>query len=130
MEDKIAHLGFIQSIINRMATNSFLIKGWCITLVAAMFALSSKDSNIQFVILVLFPTIAFWLLDTYFFYQEKLFRWLYEEVAVGKISSEIFTLKTEFIKYDEKIKLIKDAIFLPQTIVFYLLIISVIIYLS
>ena len=74
----------------------------------------------------------FLLLDTYFFYQEKLFRKLYEEVADGNISSEKFTLKTEVIKYKdehERIKLIKDAICLPQTIVFYLLIIGVVIYL-
>jgi len=31
---KIAHLGFIQATITRMGTNSFMIKGWAVTLVA------------------------------------------------------------------------------------------------
>jgi len=51
MGNKIKHLEFIQTIINRMAANSFLIKGWAITLVAALFALSSKDTNKNYIII-------------------------------------------------------------------------------
>ncbi len=32
MEQKIKHLEFIQAAINRMAGNSFLLKGWTVTL--------------------------------------------------------------------------------------------------
>ncbi len=32
MDEKIAHLGFIQDVINRMGSNSFMIKGWCVAL--------------------------------------------------------------------------------------------------
>ena len=35
MESKIAHLEMVQAVITRMAGNSFLIKGWSVTLVAA-----------------------------------------------------------------------------------------------
>ena len=34
MENKRAHLEMIQAVITRMAGNSFLIKGWSVTLVA------------------------------------------------------------------------------------------------
>lgn len=51
-EEKIAHLGFVQGVINRMGGNSFLIKGWSITLMAATFALSAKDSNANFAYIV------------------------------------------------------------------------------
>lgn len=37
-QDKIAHLGFIQGIINHMSNNSFLVKSWSVTLLAALFA--------------------------------------------------------------------------------------------
>ena len=30
-ENKRKHLEFIQSVINRMAENSFLVQGWCVT---------------------------------------------------------------------------------------------------
>ena len=78
MELKEKHLEFIQDVINRMGQNSFLIKGWTITLVSALFALAAKDSNIKFVIVAYFPTIVFWVLDGYFLYQERLFRKLYD----------------------------------------------------
>ena len=45
MENKLKHLEMIQGIINRMASNSFALKGWSVTLVAGIFALSSKDAN-------------------------------------------------------------------------------------
>lgn len=78
MEQREKHLEFIQGVINRMGQNSFLIKGWTITLVSALFALAVKDSNIKFVIVAYFPTIVFWVLDGYFLYQERLFRKLYD----------------------------------------------------
>jgi hypothetical protein len=36
-ENKRKHLEFIQGVITRMNTSSFLIKGWTITLVSALF---------------------------------------------------------------------------------------------
>ncbi len=48
MEAKLKHLELSQGVINRMAGNSFLLKGWSVTLVSALFALSAKDSNQMF----------------------------------------------------------------------------------
>ena len=80
MENKIKHLEFIQSIINRMASNSFIMKGWAITLVAALFALSSKDANKNYIIIAFLPVIIFWILDGYFLSRERAFRLLYDKV--------------------------------------------------
>ena len=46
---EIAHLQMIQAVITRMASNSFLIKGWSVTLVAALFALAAANTNGVFV---------------------------------------------------------------------------------
>ena len=81
MSNKIAHLDMLQRIISRLASNSFLIKGWSTTLVAALFALSAKDAEIRFVYLAYFPAISFWLLDGYYLWQERLYRNLYKKVA-------------------------------------------------
>ena len=78
MKDK--HLEFVQGVINRMGQNSFLIKGWTVTLVSALFALAAKDTNQKFVIVAYFPTLVFWLLDSYYLYQERLFRKVYDHV--------------------------------------------------
>ena len=98
MERTIAHLGFIQAVITRMGANSFLLKGWSITLVAAIFALSAKDADHRFVLLAYFPVIVFWGLDGFFLHQEKLFRKLYEEVANANIASDAFTMNTEAVR--------------------------------
>jgi hypothetical protein len=98
LQAKIAHLGFIQAIITRMGLNSFLLKGWSVTLVAAIFALAAKEVDRRFVLLAFFPIAVFWLLDAFFLHQEKRFRTLYELVALGKVDSDRFTLDTKGIK--------------------------------
>ncbi len=61
MENKQKHLEFIQTTINRMANNSFLIKGWTVTVVAALFAISIKDSKKAYICIAYFPVLAFWI---------------------------------------------------------------------
>lgn len=82
MEGKLKHLEMIQAIINRLANNSFLLKGWTVLLVSTLSALGAKDANVQFVLLAYVPAIAFWLLDGYFLWQERLYRCLYDSVRV------------------------------------------------
>jgi len=80
MEAKLKHLEMLQAIISRMAHNSFLLKGWAVTLVAALFALAAKDANPWFIWLALYPVSVFWALDAWFLRQERLFRCLYDKV--------------------------------------------------
>lgn len=94
MESKIKHLELIQGIINRMASNSFFLKGWAVTLVSALMVLSAKDSNDRFILLAFVPIAMFWVLDGYFLRQERMFRALYNAVR-AKGSSEIdFSMDT------------------------------------
>jgi hypothetical protein len=81
-EKKLKHLEFIQNVITRMNTNSFLIKGWAVTLVAAIFALAAKDANIKYTIIAYVPVIIFWMLDGFFLSQEKQYQELYKAVAL------------------------------------------------
>ena len=78
--DKVKHLEFIQSVITRMATNSFLIKGWMITLVSALFALAARDADGRYVMVTFVAVPLFWLLDAYYLAQERQYRDLYDEV--------------------------------------------------
>ena len=94
MECKLKHLEMIQAIITRMASNSFLLKGWSVTLVSALFALAAKDSNPFFLFVAYVPCICFWLLDAYFLRQERLYRALYNETT-KKMEGEItFSMDT------------------------------------
>ena len=94
MENKIKHMEMIQNIINRMASNSFLVKGWCVTLVSAVFVLSAKDANTMFIAIAFFPVLMFWILDAYFLRQERLFRKLYDKVRTIDESSVDFSMNT------------------------------------
>lgn len=80
MVNKHKHLEFIQSAISRMALNSFYLKGWSITIVAALIALSIRESDYNIYAVSLFLTAVFWFLDAYYLQQEKLFRELYNKV--------------------------------------------------
>ena len=81
-DNKLKHLEFIQNIITRMNSNSFVIKGWSVTLVCALFALAADKANLTFVLIAYLPVIVFWALDGFFLSQEKQYRELYKEVAV------------------------------------------------
>ena len=67
--NKHKHLDFIQSAINRMAGNLFLLKGWSISLIAALFALAAKDANKSYFVIAYFSLLIFWSLDGYFLSQ-------------------------------------------------------------
>ncbi len=89
MSNKHQHLTFIQDIVSRLANNSFLVKGWSVTLVAALFAFAAGEGvDDRLVWLATVPILAFWQLDGYFIWQERLFRELYGAVA-KKTEAEI-----------------------------------------
>jgi hypothetical protein len=82
MDAKLKHLEFIQAVINRMASNSFLLKGWSVTLVSVVFALAVKDGNTSVIPVAYLPVIVLWFLDAYFLRQERLYRKLYDTVRL------------------------------------------------
>ena len=100
MDSKHKHLELIQGVINRLSTNSFLLKGWSVVLVSALFALSAPDSQVAFVYLAYIPAIIFWGLDGFFLWQEKLFRKLYDRVRVLPHEEVDFSMNTSVIKGD------------------------------
>ena len=77
---QIEHLKMIQGIITRMASNSFSLKGWAVTLVAAIFALTWANISRGFLLIALIPIFAFWALDAYYLNLERKNRKLYDKV--------------------------------------------------
>jgi hypothetical protein len=94
-ENKRHHLLTIQAIVARMGVNSFLLKGWSVTLISALFALSVSKATVSFVCIALLPCIVFWALDGYFLWQERLFRALYDDVRVMDEKLIDFSLGTQ-----------------------------------
>jgi hypothetical protein len=75
---RLKHLEMLQQIITRMASNSFLVKGWSVTLLSAILVLTAKDKVYAMGWVAVIPVAAFWLLDGFFLRQERLFRKLYD----------------------------------------------------
>ena len=101
-ENKIKFLEMIQGVISRMASNSFMLKGWAVTLVAGTFALSAKEANNLFFLIAYIPIVLFWFLDSYYLQLERKYRVLYSN-AVEKKPDEIdFKLLVLPSKQEEK----------------------------
>ena len=92
MERKLKHLELIQGVVNRLSTNSFLLKGWSVILVSAFFALSATKANADFIFLAYFPAFIFWGLDGFCLGQERLYRGLYDRVRLKKIEDIDFSM--------------------------------------
>jgi len=99
MEKKMKHLEMIQGIVNRLANNSFLLKGWSVTIVAGLLALSiATREKIALIYIAFLPIFVFWILDGYFLWQERLFREVYKHVSKKDESQIDFDMNpTDFI---------------------------------
>ena len=80
MSNKQKHLELIQGTIERFSKNSFLLKGWSVTLFSALLAFSVHNCNVNLVYFACIPTTILWGLDGFFLWQEQLFRKLYDLV--------------------------------------------------
>lgn len=94
------HLDFLQSIITRMNSNSFNIKGWCIGITSALLALCASTKIATIIIILPIPIVSFWLLDAFYLQQERKYRNLYTCVISGEHEIQKYDLNAErdFIK--------------------------------
>lgn len=95
MEAKLKHLEFIQAAISRMATNSFLFKGWSITIAAGLAAFGVANTRAALLIVALVSTVMFWALDAYYLWLERGFVKLHEQVAAKKEADIDFSMKID-----------------------------------
>ena len=86
-------IGTIQHIINRMATNSFIIKGWTVAVLGIILLLNGTRYQAS---IAVFALLVFWYLDAYFLRQKKTYRVLYDEIVDNKlnIGDEFFDIRT------------------------------------
>lgn len=117
-EKIIKHLEMIQAVINRLGSNSFLLKGWSMTvIVTTMVLIARYDMQNPYIVLaVMFPVLGFWILDGYFLWQERLFRQVYDEVRVQSDTD----FKMDVMKHRDKSKCSWwSAMFSVTLVIFY-----------
>ena len=118
-ENRVAHLEMVQGVIIRMGTNSFLLKGWSVTLVAALFALASVDSRQELALLALLPAIVFWGLDAYYLRQENLFCELHDGIREAPLGTLKGTFSMDTKPYEIKVDSLFATIRTPTLVAFH-----------
>ncbi len=91
-EAKIKHLEFIQGAINRMATTSFVLKGWAMTITGGLLALTFKEINGRYLYISGVVLLLFWLLDAIYLAHERNFVRLYDKVRKLKDEEVDFSM--------------------------------------
>jgi hypothetical protein len=96
MDNKPKHLEFVQDVIKRMAGNSFMLRGWSITLITVVISVAVSTQGLMeraslFIIATILIAI-FWLLDAYYLSQERAYRGLYTEISNKKEEEIDFSL--------------------------------------
>lgn len=114
MEELHKEIDLIQGCINRMAQNSFLIKGWTVTLFAVILALLpekvEQTNKIFLGIVMLAISLMFWYLDSFFLATEKNYRemysWILQERPKG---NRLLLYELNFKEYESKANLTRAS---------------------
>lgn len=91
LEQKIAHLGMIQGVIGRMASDTQTLKTLAITIAAAIIALGqtqgatpSGSTPSYLPLIAVFPILIFWGLTGKQLHVERAYRRLYDAVRLDE----------------------------------------------
>jgi hypothetical protein len=76
-------LDHLHAIIERLAGNSFMIKGWAITVASGFLGFSIRDAKPAIALIGLLPTVMFWIVDAYYLAGERYFRDRYNDVLTN-----------------------------------------------
>ncbi|MBF1034049.1 MAG: hypothetical protein HXL11_01345 [Candidatus Nanosynbacter sp.] len=124
-DDKRKHLEFIQDVINRLSSNTFLFKGWSITIIVAVFTAIVTTQNYNLVWLNLGAVLIFWLIDAYYLMLEQAYRKLYNEVTDTDVEKIDYKMSVkQFVGFSAWLAAFRR----PVLLMFYGAILAVIIY--
>lgn len=117
-ENKRKHLEFIQGVVNRLSTNSFLLKGWSVGLISALFALAAVNSKPAFLFLTYIPAFMFWGLDGYCLWQERLYRNFFDIIRKRPEGETDFSMNVASLPQDKGLSWI-EAVFSKTLLIFH-----------
>lgn len=106
----------IQNIIDRLASNSFKVKGWTVTLVVVTLLFRTKDLHLA---VAFIPLIGFWYLDAYFLRQEKRFRELYDWVRQNRQDTDAELFNMDPTRVDGELSPVRYYMLNKSLIIFY-----------
>ena len=108
-EYMLKEIDIIQDIIKRMAFNSFMIKGWAITLVVVTLLLKGTEKYQVWIAFI--PLVVFWFLDAYFLRQERMYRKLYKWVIGNRLKTEEYLFDMNARRFENEVQSIPRIMF-------------------
>lgn len=122
-------IDLIQSCINRMSQNSFMLKGWAFSIFAIVFALVSSNMNEMLLLIAIgVPLICFWILDAYYLRLEKMYRKMYKNVVDCRLRGlfdNLYDLDPH--QYKKEVPSLLKVLFSCSLLLFYLSLLLVVI---
>ncbi|MDO9000099.1 MAG: hypothetical protein Q7W45_10070 [Bacteroidota bacterium] len=121
-KENILHkeIDLIQGIITRMANNSFLLKGWIVSLIAVLLALTDQTivatKLTYFNLILILPVIVFWYLDAFFLHKEKCYRRLYNWTVSNRTTSDEHLYSLDYTRFENDEKSIWTIMFTNKTL--------------
>jgi len=109
-------IDIIQNIIKRMASNSFLIKGWTLSLIVITMLLKGNQPK---VIIAFIPLFIFWGLDAYFLRIERRYRELFNWVIDNRMSSIENIFKMDYKRFNCEVKSYIETVYSTTLFWFY-----------
>jgi len=95
------HLATIQAIISRMAGNSLEVRKWTVGVISVILGFSVDKADARLALLAFVAALVFWYLDSFYLYQERLFRTLFERVRfapVAQLEAQPYFLNPDYEK--------------------------------
>lgn len=112
----IEEIKIIQDIIKRMASNSFSVKTWTITLVVATLLFTGSNNHI---LIAFIPLFAFWFLDSYYLQQERLFREVYTWIITYRLNNDDEFFNMNPTRFKDNVQTVPRIIFSISILPFY-----------
>jgi hypothetical protein len=100
-EYMLKEIDIVQDIIKRMAFNSFMIKGWAITLVVVTLLLKGAEYQVW---IAFIPLLVFWFLDAYFLWQERMYRKLYDWVINNRLKTDEYLFDMNAYRFKDEVQ--------------------------
>ena len=121
-DNLVEELNLIQTQIQRMAGNSFIVKGWYTTFMSAFIVYIFTKNDFSLIFLGVILTLGCFIYDCYFLYLENRYREKYSWV-ISNIDNDNFLFNLD--PYEEEMLnkpvLWKDILLSKSILVFYFL---------
>jgi hypothetical protein len=115
-------IDLIQGCISRFSQNSFLLKGWYVSIIVVLAAISSTVAigNALLAVICILASLLFWILDGYYLRLEKLYRELYKWVIQArqeKNNERLYDLDTK--RFEGQVGKVPAVMWTPSLRYFY-----------